>query len=832
MQTIQTNEDFLKTIFGDQWQRAHVCQFPQPPDDGIVKDGRWTGMSAAQANGQLSMSEWNQFYTVSLFHPDPSGRSKRTKELFEAQYALVLDDLGSGAGAKIPMSALEGKPLPQYAIETSLDNWQIIYLFDHPVTDPDVLAGVIDALISQGLSADSDPGFKGVTRYVRMPLAVNNKLKYGETFNCRIIPIDPDNRVSIPQLIDGWGLDVVSSKSSRAAVSTPEQVENSLTYKLLSQHNLWTGEQANGYWGTPCPQQDQHTIDDGQHGINLQTGEYKCHHGSCEGLNRGDLETWLIGEYPEESVGEIFGEPIGEVAPGLDQFVTRAVMLSSDQVDEANAIVFEASKVLNAGKMDRLYDALYGGGFAKGPLKADLRSAQQASRGLSRTVVAAEGDICGTLAQNYLFVQGVGKYFNLTNKESCVGSSFDVTYMEPNGEGGPGISAQIRFKEEGGVTVKNIQWRPWAYFGDPEYIINPGTEFSAANLYMPPPVIEPHQDDSRIVLWTSLFEHLIPSREEREVYKDHMAFTLQHPETKIQWQILHIGQKRIGKDAILYPMIQFMAKNASEIDLDDEAAKWGDTKSGKKALVFSEVFRPQDKGFENQLKTMAASTSSGKGWVNMKGGQMVEQQNLYSIYAMSNYENCMHLDPEDARWFAISSLEVKKLTPVEYAMVWSWMKEGTGVTDVAGWLLGRDVSDFSVGTMPYHTEAYRDISAASLSNLASMLADAKDQELGPFGMSVFAVSDVMDYLKQSGWERAVNRSLLANELKLIGCHKLQNRARKTIDGKRMPEVRLYTNLRQPQIERCSSVELYDSYISAKAGVKFAFTEDIDSGGEV
>lgn len=827
MASITNNTDFLQSIFGDQWGNAHVCQFPQPPDS--PQGGNWKGMSASQANGQLDQSEWNQFYTVSLFNPAADGSSRRTKDLFLAQYALVLDDLGTGPGAKIPMSVLDGKPLPQYAIETSKDNYQIVYIFEQPVTNADLLARVIDALIEQGLSADADPGFKGVTRYVRLPYAVNNKIKYGYDFHCQITEVDPTGRVTIPQLVEGWGLTVKPPGKGLAVVSTPGEVEQSLSYKLLTEHNLWTGEQGAGWWGTPCPQQELHTVDDGRTALNVVTGEFKCMHGSCEGLNRGDLEGWLMHKYPGEAVGLVFGEPVGTAAPGVDDFTRRARMLSSDQGAQANALIFEASKVLSNVDMSALMGEC--AGFLKSDLKADLKKAQKASRGMGGRVVAS-GAVAGELAERYLYVQEAGKYFNMNSKTVCTGTAFDIAYMEPNGEGGPGIAAQIRFKEQGGQTVKSVRWLPWPYFGEPEYIINAGTDFSAANMYQPPPAIKAHQDDNRVLLWMSLFKHLIPSEHEREVYMDHMAFTLQHPEQKIQWQMLHIGQKRIGKDAILYPLIQFLGRNASEIDLDDESAKWGDTKSGRKALVFSEVFRPQDKGFENQLKTMAASTASGKGWVNMKGGQLVEQENLFSIYAMSNYENCMHLDPDDARWFAISSLDAEKLHPAEYDLFWYWMKQGTGVYDVAGWLLGRDVSKFSVGKMPWHTQAYMDISAASMSNLASMLAGAKEQELGPFSMDLFTLDDVLGYLRNSGWKDRVNRVILGNELKLIGCYKLKKRTQKLINGKRLRSLTLYANLHTPSLEAMSGTELHDAYISVQAGVKFASTGDIDSGGDV
>ncbi len=828
MAIVHSNTDFLKAIFGDQWTRAHVTQFPQAPDS--AQGGSWKGMSAGKANGQLDMADWNQFYTVSLFREAEDGSSKRTKDLFEAQYALVLDDLGSGPGAKIPMSVLDGRPLPQYAVETSKDNWQIIYIFEQPVKDADLMARLIDALIEQGLSADADPGMAGVTRYVRLPNAINNKEKYGEIFHCKLTEIDPTGRVTVPQIVEGWGLTVAPPGKGRyVAVESPEAVMASLSYKLLSEHNLWTGEQDNGYWGTPCPQQEMHTVDDGRHGINLQTGAFKCMHGSCEHLNRGDLEAWLMRQFPEEAVTMVFGAPAGKVAPGVDEFIRRGGMLSSDQVDQANALIFEASKVLSEGNMNRVMDALVG--FQRAALRSDLKAAKKASRGLGGRVVA-EGAVVGDLAQLYLYVERDGKYFNQANKGSVSRESFRAANIQPDGEGGWGTDPAVLFKEQGGRVVQTIRWFPWAYFGAPQYIISEGTPYSAANLYQPPPIIQPNGDDGKVQLWHELFKHLIPDEREREVYMDHMAFTLQHPEVKIQWQILHIGQKRIGKDGILFPLAQFLGPNVSEIDLDDEAAKWGDTKSGRKALIFAEVHRPADRGFENQLKTMAASTASGTGWVNMKGGGLVQQENLYSIYAMSNYENCLHLDPDDARWFAISSLDTELMSEEFYEVYWNWMRHGSGVTDVAAWLLARDVTGFTYGKMPYHTDAYRAISAASVSNLASMLSERRDAGEGPFGRDLFTVADVMDYLRQRQWPKEVNRSILAHELKMIGCVKLKKRARKMVDGVVLSAHTLFMSTDNHLYSGMGSVDLYNAYQSVLAGTHFTSQEGIDSAGDI
>src|SRR5699024_3875897 len=85
------NATFLRAICGGQARRAHVTSFDMDPGN-IPNDQRglaWGG----HAYMTRAMRGKNQYFTISLFRVDEDGKSRRRKNLYEATYCIVLDDV-------------------------------------------------------------------------------------------------------------------------------------------------------------------------------------------------------------------------------------------------------------------------------------------------------------------------------------------------------------------------------------------------------------------------------------------------------------------------------------------------------------------------------------------------------------------------------------------------------------------------------------------------------------------------------------------------------------------------------------------------------------------
>jgi hypothetical protein len=287
----------------------------------------------------------------------------------------------------------------------------------------------------------------------------------------------------------------------------------------------------------------------------------------------------------------------------------------------------------------------------------------------------------------------------------------------------------------------------------------------------------------------------MPDEEIRNVFLDHMAFTMQHPDVKINWQILFYGATRIGKDLCLRPLAWYFGDLYNDIDPDDkEGGKWGDDYAQRKVVVFQEVHRPADRAFTNSLKTKCATTGSGMTNFNLKGGNKISQRNLLSMYMMSNFPNPIHIDYDDERFFVIGAMDIKPKSSKYYTDLVNWYRKdlkdsagnkiaGTkGVHRVAQWLLARDLSHFNPGKLPFNTEAKENVIEKSGSDIINSAREDLTHAEGIFtqDMPVVTLQMLAEYLSRKT-KRKINSGILAQEmdvLKRAGLIHLDKKARR------------------------------------------------------
>ncbi len=199
-----TNDEFLTACFGNAAPHAHVTGFSEDPG-ALGKLGlswKWAGDKYGRVNPDVLRGS-NSYFTISTFRDDPAnGRARRRKALFQATYVIVVDDVGT------KVTDTNKLPVPSWELQTSPGNFQWGYLLDMPETDAGRVNALLDGMVALGLCPDNtDPGMKGVTRYVRLPEGVNTKAKYGPGgFKCRMTAWRPELRFTIEELAQPWGI--------------------------------------------------------------------------------------------------------------------------------------------------------------------------------------------------------------------------------------------------------------------------------------------------------------------------------------------------------------------------------------------------------------------------------------------------------------------------------------------------------------------------------------------------------------------------------------------------------------------------------------------------
>lgn len=302
--------------------RIMLCQFRGDPNSDIK--GKWR----ARVLNNVSMidEKANVYLCVSAMKKNDRNEFRRRKENFAGGLLLMIDDLGTGKGAKFPMSTIDAAP-PTALIETSPDNFQAVYIFDKLVTDMAKFEALIRAFINKEFLG-KDTGMAGVNRVFRPPAGVNAKPKYGG-WNVRMESWHPERRYSIEALAAAFGLELKTAGPrvpKGATVNKAENIRHFISVRAeLRAAGMLKKDEADmaGWMDMKCPWNHEHSgeMDNGAamripDADNSWFGAFKCHHGSCETRGWRELTEWL-----SEAQEEIL-EMVNDEAGGWDEYRT------------------------------------------------------------------------------------------------------------------------------------------------------------------------------------------------------------------------------------------------------------------------------------------------------------------------------------------------------------------------------------------------------------------------------------------------------------------------------------------------------------------------------
>lgn len=299
-----TNKQFIHELFRDAipGTAATLHSFTGDPS----KDGKWNAMPWRAGKPLPTLNPFaNNYVCVSAFHaaPDPeTGRDKfyRRKVQFASLHAVMIDDLGT----KLPMSDL--KMEPTVLVETSPGNFQAWLFLAKPIFGIIAAETLINEMIRAGISAEMDPGMKGVTRVARVPVGANGKAKYRSADNAVwpqvVHKADFSRRYTPEEIAEVYALDLTPRREPpppalpRAGID----IERAGVIKWLKLFGLHKEEQRPGYHEIVCPWAEAHS-DKGTTGtyymepepLNSYHGGFICHHGHCMERDISDLVGWV-----------------------------------------------------------------------------------------------------------------------------------------------------------------------------------------------------------------------------------------------------------------------------------------------------------------------------------------------------------------------------------------------------------------------------------------------------------------------------------------------------------------------------------------------------------
>lgn len=252
------NAGFIAEIFRDVSDGAAVAVCSKAGNPG---DSSWY---AQKYDDSVSLPDCNNNYVnCSTFNMAANPFNVR-KENFAGYHVLLLDDLGS---SKASFDQLRDFQL-SWLIETSPGNFQGGIILDKPINQTE-FEMLHPRIVISGLC---DPGANGVSRWMRLPNAINGKSSHidedGNAFVCKLVIWNPEARYTAEEVIEGLKLEelpeAVVARHYENDVFTAKAAVNPVI-RALKDRGLYKSPLGSGKHDVTCPWCHEHTdqIDSG-----------------------------------------------------------------------------------------------------------------------------------------------------------------------------------------------------------------------------------------------------------------------------------------------------------------------------------------------------------------------------------------------------------------------------------------------------------------------------------------------------------------------------------------------------------------------------------------
>lgn len=785
-----SNKEFIDAVFGEDAPWCHVTDFPYDPVN-IPKDKHliaWKGDYFSRYN---LAPNTNQYFTISCFYADDQQQARRRKALFRHTPCIVLDDVKE----KLSMTEVNKLPKPAWILESSVGSEQWGYILDTPCTDRGRVENLLDGLVANGLAPDGrDPGMKGVTRYLRLPEGINNKankLVNGQPFKCRMLEWQPFNRVTLEELATPFAVDLDRERRESRVDGAAEVSDHPLINIPDTIHIKEV--RSDGRFDITCPWVEDHTGQDDSGSAVFTNSDgtigFKCHHGNCQSRTGADLLRFI----ENDAAGFSSKLKNWQVMRELDIVAAPVSFMSSVPVaPQPNAVTAQAITELNEPSFltpqpiaqppvaeavnpdalqllcDNLRRQLPGTNeqrelaskvlkFTDDMPKIDQKHWHEVVVDIMRWSKADFKDIITDLRKtwygekvskaefydNVVFVKELNQFYDW---ESCI---FFSTEAFQNAFSHEDAEARKIALQDGRVQkVDRLDYAP----KQPRVFIENGCRYANTWTEASQSVGAPG-DSSR---WLQHFDAL-GWEEHRDHIEKWMAFTLRHPDRKINHMLLLGSGEGCGKDFLLYPLIKAMGDNHTTIEGEDLLSDFREFLLSTKYLHINEAElgdRREALAVSNKLKPLAAAPPDTLR-VNQKGIKPIKIRNIVNATMTTNSVMPLRLNGPSRRFYAIwSDLNPRdkndnmKREWLDYwEDRWNWMKGGGWKAVVHHLMNVVDLSDFNPNQAPPMTEFLREIKESSKSPMQQTIEAFITKEHGAFRCDILTTNDMGETLR-------------------------------------------------------------------------------------
>lgn len=775
-----TNKDFIAAIFGQDAPWCHVTDFPYDPGN-IPKERHLHAWKGDYASRYTLTPNTNQYFTISTFYADDKNIARRRKALFRQTHCIVLDDVKE----KLSEEAAKRLPPPSWILETSPGSEQWGYILATPCTCRSQAENLLDGLVANGLAPDGkDPGMKGVTRYVRLPEGINNKaskLVNGQPFKCRMVTWQPFNTVTMEQLAIPFNVNL-NAVRREARVDGAAEVSD---HPLLQIPDLIHIKEvrSDGRFDVTCPWVDEHTgaDDSGSAVFTNADGSFgfKCHHGACQERTgkdlinkieqespgfRGNLKSWQVAREMAKvapvsffNVGALTTPPVDTTPVEPIPPAPNAPVVPAPNASDALGGAMRALKMEDRGsagerekaamllklvddlpQMDKLHwhkqicDVM---NWSKPEFKEVLNEL--------RGQWYAEKKTDAEFYDQVMFVKELNQFYDWESRIFYSVEAFHNSFSHIDPE------ARVTALQDGRVTkVDRLDYAPRSS----RVFVEKGVTYG--NTWSDHCEIKGMEGD--VTRWLDHWDALGWGQHRKHMLQ-WMAYTIRHPENKINHMLILGSGEGCGKDYLLHPLITAMGDNSYVISGEDLLEGWNDYLLGTKYLHINETElgdRREAIAVSNKLKPYAAAPPNMLR-VNQKNVKQVKVRNIVNATMTTNSQTPIKITGMSRRFYAVWSdlntrdehLNVLPAWQAYWEDRWGWMNAGGAEACI--WYLRNvvDLSDFNPSQAPKVTDFMREIHEASKTAPQLTIEAFIENKVGAFKADVITLQEASNTLR-------------------------------------------------------------------------------------
>lgn len=360
------------------------------------------------------------------------------------------------------------------------------------------------------------------------------------------------------------------------------------------------------------------------------------------------------------------------------------------------------------------------------------------------------------LIDNIYHIRATNTWYDFNDSTELTANSLDISHIKefPGKKGSKPLISKWLANQPGFNQAADFTWSPLPYGDSERTIEHDGRKLlNTWKGY----TITPRSGD--VQPWLDHLDHLIPEADYRRALLWWIAFTIQNPHIKVNWQPIILGVSGAGKDALFRPIATILGNAFKSIGNRDIKGDYDDGLYQTKLLHISEA-----KGLSGQAiefyKRITATESSVMQILNIKGKAKVIQHNICNVLVITNNLDAMKFSRDERRAFVLRSPKI--MTEEQQTAYFDNWLEKDGPEILFDYLLNYDLSEYKPGIRPYKTIHFDSLFEITQSDVEIQLEEVLESFNAALpdhlrrivgGDDKYGLAKIKVWLESNGWKR-------------------------------------------------------------------------------